>query len=150
MNAKPFLPLALCVCLLARADTPIKPGEENPQTYTLDKFAKEIAASRVEGKLVRLKFDFRSSDLTKGLDGGKDGTIFSASTGDSLEVLVPPEGTDWFRRIPISGDYNSSNPRTFLVYGIVIVDSRGRPFVQLVGTEVRHDDLGAGDVIFWH
>lgn len=148
---KPALFLMLFLLpLFLHADDQIKPGEEHPRTYTVGKFAKEIGVDPVTDELVCLKFNYRSSSMIDAEDkDGRQGTIYARDSGESIDVVIPPEGLAWFRRVPTSANWDINNVKSFLVYARVRVDTSGRAFVRLVGTEIKHDDL-AGDSIFWH
>jgi hypothetical protein len=134
---------------IARADDPIKQGDENPKTYSIDKFSTEVGVTPVQDQLVCIKFNYRSSDVVDGDNGQKTGTLASKEPGHTLDVVIPPDGILWFKKLPASVDPAVTNIKSLIVYARVTVDTDGKAVVRVVGNEVLHDDF-KGDIIVWH
>jgi hypothetical protein len=142
--------LIYCVALLSLVKTTTAQIIENLQTYTPAEFTKYVCGQPMGGFMLRLKFNYRGFELTDAEEKGcREGTVFVRGSADSVTVIVPPEGVSWFARVPCSIDAGAFNVKSFLAYGKVEVDAKGRVLLRLVGTEIKHDDL-EGDSIIWH
>ena len=117
------------------------------QSYDLDKFADK--APQIEGKIIRLKFNYRLPTITKKDDGSiagklglwrtRTGAVGSRLKYGDLSVVVPPEGAAWFTELPIS-EYSRATLNV-----IARVGESGR--VELLGREVKTDLKGSH--VFW-
>lgn len=96
--------------------------------------ANKIKASLplLEGKIVKIKFTFRSASLQKLTDGN-----FAAKVKDSestfLPVIIPADAVEWFNKISTHSDARKTN----VVYATVSGSA-----VTLIGREVVRDHDG--------
>ncbi len=142
--------LILLAPFTARTEEPLKPGEENAHTYTVDKFADEIGTEPAEDELVRIRFNYRSNKLDDADDKeSKQGTVYAKNSGKGLEVVIPPDGLGWFQQIPVQINYREVNIKSFVVFARVRTDTSGKVMVRLVGNQLQHDDF-KGDSVVWH
>ena len=142
--------LIYCIALLLLAKSASAQIIENLQTYTPDQFTKYIAAQPTDGFMLRIKFNYRGSVLIDAEEKGcRQGSVFMRGSPDSVTVIVPAEGMNWFARVPTSINFSTINVKSFLACAKVEVDAHGIPHLRLIGTEIKHDDF-EGDSIVWH
>jgi hypothetical protein len=157
---KPIPSLLIALALSAMpciAQEKLAPDEaDSVRTYTPGQFMKEVAADPHDGTLVRIKFNGRSTTLSKGPGGTKIGHVESRDMNNNrdffseMDVQVPPAGLAWFQHVNIFNYqvYEVVSARTYTVYARVKVGSSGKAEVRLVGLEVKHDL--DGDSIIWN
>lgn len=112
-------------------------------SYDLDKL--EDKAPMLSGEIVRLKFNYRSTHVTKKPDGSMDGELLlwkyptgavgSTYKSGSLLVTVPTEGVEWFMKQP------SIEARATLLIYARLPEGKGRRAV-LLGREIKTDVKG--------
>jgi len=142
--------LTCCIALLLLAIAASAQIIENLQTYTPKEFIEYVSVQPTDGLMLRIKFNYRGPELIDAEEKGcRQGSVFVRGSAESITVVVPPEGLAWFVRVPTSINYSTINVKSFLACGKVEVDAKGRAFLRLIGTEVKHDDLD-GDSIIWH
>jgi len=129
------------------ADVPISREEaQSLKSYDLGQVEKQGPA--LEGKVVRLKFNYRSAAVKKADDGSISGTIsvwlyrtYAAGSilreGD-LSVAVPPEGAAWFMKISTVEERSTVNVIARMKKGKVA----GTLAADLLGREVKTDVKG--------
>ena len=144
---------AILVCLAlasvaVQADDVVGMNDENPKTYTLDKFKKEIGLTPVKDQLIRLKFEYRTPNFSDGPHGSKQGTVEARKGWSSLQVNIPADGLAWFSKVPTLVNYDSLNVKSFTVYARVTIPAEGQPTIRLVGNEITRDLTK--ETIVWH
>ena len=120
--------------------------EEARSIPSMDLEKLEEKEPTLAGKIVRLKFNYRSGDVTKKDDGSMTGRIsfwknnsgFSAYNYKSghRRVGIPAEGVDWFLKQP-----TKESRASLLVYAR-IPESTKEPVV-LLGREIKTDLKGS-------
>lgn len=131
----------------ARADVEI-PREEAATLKSMDLEDIEKKAHELEGKIVRLKFNYRGTSAAKSADGGLKGSLHiyvsslatnrAVSKFGSIEVTVPPEGAAWFTKIP-----TNESRATILVIARLVKGRYSGLAAELLGREIKTDLKGS-------
>jgi hypothetical protein len=147
MNSRALVFAAFIAANPLFADVPITREEaQSLKSYDLGQVEKEGPA--LEGKLVRLKFNYRSAEVKKDNDGSVSGTLmiwlyrgYATSTilrqGD-LGITVPPEGAAWFMKIPTVEGRATTNAIARMKKG----KKNGPLTAELLGREIKTDVKG--------
>ena len=116
------------------------------QGYDLDKLGDKHAL--LEGKIVRLKFNYRSQMVTKNEDGSVSGElrIWRPSTGaigsyyraGATYVTVRAEGVAWFMKVS-----TTETRGTGTVLAKIGKPRQGQPTAELLGREIKTDLKGS-------
>ena len=137
----------LTVCTAVSGDTEITRDEViTLRSYTLDELVAK--SEELEGQIVRLKFNYRSSLFEKGDDGSIKGMLMiwryrpttsrNIYTSGSCQVTVPPEGAEWFFKLPTSESRGS-----LLVIARVGKTKTGIGQAKLLGREIKTETKGS-------
>lgn len=98
----------------------------------------------LHGKLVKLQFVCRSTEIGNTADGGVTGEVVdSPDTRIKVDVRVPKDAVNWFMQIPTT--YTGGPGYT--IYARLTVDKFGAPVADLLGRTFRSD--AAGSRIEW-
>lgn len=145
-----FAVLAAVLCLASGADTEIPRDEAAAiKSYDLDDFMEQ--RDMLEGKIVKLKFTYRSREVSKKPDGSAISTLhlyrYRNTVGAETEtgqqqVLIPKEGMDWFYKLPASG-----SRRSYVVFARVVKGEDGGVVAELLGRDMK--TALKGSVISW-
>jgi hypothetical protein len=120
------------------------PAQEaaNAPTYQLRPL--QASANSLQGKIIKLQFISRSSQVEHTPDGGVTGEVVdSPQTRIIMGVDVPKAAVDWFMSVPTT--YTGGPPYT--IYARLSTDKFGAPVAVLLGRAV-HSDAG-GSHIDW-
>lgn len=133
-----------------KADVPLTSAEAN-SIRSIDVTDFQAKAFELDGKIVKLKFNRRSTTVEKQDDGGLHGSIglwkerntvnpkYSFRTG-TLPVKVPSEGAEWFLKIPTT--YESMRGY-YMVFARVHAGKTADERVELLGREMKTDSKGS-------
>ena len=117
------------------------------RSLDLEQIAKEGPA--LEGKVIRLKFNYRSASVQKSDDGSRAGSLgiwklkyrpsITTVQSATVSVKIPKEGAEWFMKIP-SDEYSQRATSQVVAR---IIKNQGSPSAQLLGREVKTDVKGS-------
>jgi hypothetical protein len=103
-----------------------------------------------EGKIVRLKFNYRSSVVEKLKEGGglsgtlsiwqSNAYVTRPQKSGNVKVTVPPEGVAWFMKIPTTYDSRST---LVVIARITKASGEAYPQAELLGREIKTDLKGS-------
>lgn len=100
----------------------------------------EKASGTLRGKLIKLQFICRSSQVENNADGGVTGEVVdSPGARIKVDVRVPKDAVNWFMQIPTS---YSGGPG-YTIYARLAVDKFGAPVADLLGRTLRSDANGS-------
>jgi hypothetical protein len=136
------------LAVISRGDVDIK-REEATTIKTYDIPELEARSSELEGKIVRVKFNYRTAEFTDDKDGYKRGQLAIWRTDTRagranyisgyLRVRVPKEAFEWFRKLSTS----SATRQTFIVIARVEKTESERASIELLGREIKTDTKGS-------
>ena len=129
-------------------------AEEKPTLLTSGEMASlktydlQEVTPALEGKVVRVKFNFREDDITK-KDQGLMGSLRyfknltqvagAVKKNGTLDVVVPANGMKWFARIPVDKSARGS----MSALARIKTDPKGETYAELLGREIRQGTKGA-------
>lgn len=129
-------------------------AEEKPKLLTSGEMAtlktydlQEVTPA-LDGKVVRVKFNFREDDITK-KDLGLMGSLRyfkslpqvagAVKKNATLDVVIPANGMKWFARIPVDKSARGS----MSALARIKIDRQGEAYGELLGREIRQGMKGA-------
>ena len=147
MKLRTFLGVFAVMTAQLHADVEISREEAGSiQSYDLDKFTDK--AVQLEGKIVKLKFNYRLKDVEKKEDGTLtgdlriwkygSGAVGSTYKSGGIAVTVPPEGAGWFLKVP-----TTESRATLIVIAKIGKSQSGSPSAELLGREIKTDLKGS-------
>jgi hypothetical protein len=140
-------PLILCLAMIAAFasttkgdDTEISRDEAVAiKSYDLDDFMDQ--RDLLEGKIVKLKFTYRSREVAKHPDGSATSTLFlyryrnnigAESESGYQAVRIPKDGMDWFYKLP-----TTSSRKSHVVFAKVTKNAEGTLIAELLGRDMK-------------
>ena len=136
------------IALTSRGDVDIK-REEATALKTYDIPTLEAKSADLEGQIVRVRFNYRTAQITDDKDGYKRGQLGIWRTDSRagragyqsgyIRVRVPAEAVEWFRKLTT----NDATHQTFTVIARVEKDQGERASIELLGREIKTDTKGS-------
>ena len=147
MNSSPIVTVIVAgLSLSALADVEIT-REEAGTIPSVDLQKLKEKPFDYEGKIVKLKFNYRSEAVEKQSDGSLSGMIYISQSNiystrteksGTARVTVPAEGVTWYMKQP------TNESRGSLVVVARVKKAEGiYPMVELLGREIRTDTKGS-------
>jgi hypothetical protein len=147
MKRKLFSLLLLALAALsATGGAGISIGSSNVSSFDVAQFNDRQLS--LIGKVVCLRFNFRSNEIHRDADGSARGVLRQynrdnvASMFESVDVKLPRAAWAWFEKLPTN--YEKAYPN--VVYARVGQDRQGYVVLELLGVNVRRDISGTGEV----
>ena len=109
------------------------------KSYDLDDFMD--VRDQLEGKIVKLKFTYRSREVAKQPDGAATSTLhlyryrnnIGAETESGYQaVKIPKEGMEWFYKLPTTGSRKSH-----VVFAKITKTPEGNLVAELLGRDMK-------------
>jgi hypothetical protein len=134
--------------VISRGDVDIK-REVATAIKTYDIPTLEARSADLEGQIVRVKFNYRTAQITDDKDGYKRGQLGIWRTDSRagragyqsgyIRVRVPAEAVDWFRKLTTI----DATHQTFTVIARVDKADSDRASIELLGREIKTDTKGS-------